>query len=99
MKTLTNFIVYIYILVIFASCQGERFRSDKNNKLTRKQKVACDFHAKQAIELTQENIEKRDQKEKTSRKKLEKQQAVLNELNKPNRAKRYQKHTGNFKFY
>lgn len=82
------------------SCAKERYRTDRNNKLSKHTEKASDYLAKQSIELTQENIDNRKITERKSRKKLEKQQKELNEANaRTSKVKSPKKHLGNFKFY
>lgn len=90
----------IMVNLTFSSCQRERYRKDRKNKQTRHTIKASDYLAKQAIELTQENIENRESTEKKARKIQEKQQKELNEANRrTSKVAPAKKHKGNFKFY
>lgn len=94
--------IYVCVISILlcSSCFSERYRTDRRNRLTEKQKVQNDFHANQAVELTQENIENRDVNKKAARKRNTVIQEQLNELNaKESKVKPAKKHSGNFKFY
>ena len=88
------------ILFSFSSCQKEQYRKDRGNKMTKKSKIASDYLANQAVDLTQDNIEKRGQTEKKSRKELIKKQRELNSANETSsKVKKGKKHSGNYKFY
>lgn len=98
--TLRLLIVIILISMFFFSCQSERYRKDRKNRLTRHAEKASDYLANQSIELTQENIDNRKVTVRKSRKRLEKHQQELNEANqKTSKVKPAKKHKGNFKFY
>jgi hypothetical protein len=84
----------------FCSCERERYRQDRKNRLSKHTIKASDYLAKQAIELTQENIDNRESTEKKDRKRQEKLQKELNEANKrTSKVAPEKKHKGNFKFY
>lgn len=98
--------VFKYVVVILlvasglASCQSERYRKDRKNKMTKHAKKASDYLANQSIELTQNNIEKRKVTDRKSRKRLEKKQKELNEANqRSSKVKAAKKQNLNFKFY
>ena len=88
------------MLAFFSSCQKEQYRKDRKNKLTKHAKKSSDYLANQSIELTQNNIAKREVTDKKARKRLEKHQEELNEANqRTSKVKPLKKHRGNFKFY
>lgn len=100
MKVYQEFCIGIIILSMLGSCNGERYRTDRKNKLTKKAKIASDYLANQAVEITQQNIDTRQTNEKSARRALNKQQSELNEANaKTSKVKKQKKHAGNFKFY
>jgi len=93
-------ILLTLVSFIFTTCQSERYRKDRKNKLSKHTVKASDYLAKQAIELTQENIENRESKEKKDRRRQEKLQRELNEANKrTSKVVPIKKTKGNFKFY
>ena len=67
--------------------------------MTKKAKVASDYLANQAVELTQENIDNKESTEKSTHKRKRKQQKELNELNNRSKVKESKKHSGNFNIY
>jgi hypothetical protein len=100
LNTKTVLLILVLVPLCFLSCQRERYRKDKKNRLSRHAVKASDFLAKQAIEITQENIENRESNEKKARKRQEKLQKELNEANKTtSKVVPVKKHKGNFKFY
>ncbi|MBO9699086.1 MAG: hypothetical protein J7604_02690 [Sporocytophaga sp.] len=93
-------ILLTLVSFFFTTCQSERYRKDRKNKLSKHTIKASDYLAKQAIALTQENIENRENTEKKDRKRQEKLQKELNEANKrTSKVAPVKKHKGNFKFY
>ena len=93
------YLSFLFVL-LFSSCQKDRFRSDSKNRMTRKATIANDYLANQSIEITQSNIEKREVTDKKSRKKLARQQKELNEANQSSsKVKKPKRHSGNYKFY
>lgn len=100
MRVFKTVVVLIALALLFSSCQSERYRKDRKNKLTKHADKASDYLANQAVEMTQENIKNRKTTDKKSRKRLEKQQKELNEANnRASKVKPLKKHRGNFKFY
>jgi len=89
--------------LIFISCSAEkRFQSDRSNRLTKKAKVSHHHLAKQAIVITQENIENKETRQKLSRKEQIRHQKELNELNNQSSKvakKKKKKFSGDFMFY
>jgi|GEM_PF-6325645 len=86
--------------LIFQACKG--YEKDTDYRMTKKEKQATNYLSNQAEKITQENIKKRSATEKKDRKRSEKLQQQLNELNsKTSKAKKRQpkKHTGEFKLY
>lgn len=95
-----SIVVTILISIFFFSCQSERYRKDRKNRLTRHAEKASDYLANQSIELTQEDIDNRKVTDRKSRKRLERHQKELNEANqRTSKVKPAKKHKGNFKFY
>lgn len=100
MRVLKNTVLVFLLALVLISCNRERYRTDRRNKLTRHTKRASDYLANQSIELTQKNIANKKGTDKKSRKRLEKQQKDLNEANaRTSKVKSPKKHLGNFKFY
>jgi septin family protein len=100
MRVLKIALVHIALVLLFSACQSERYRKDRENKLTKHADKASDYLADQAVTMTQENIKNRNTTEKKSRKRLEKQQKELNEANnRASKVKPLKKHRGDFKFY
>lgn len=92
--------VLIMILFFFCSCQTERYRTDRRNRLTKKAEQASDYLAKQSIELTQENIENKEKNRRRARRRLERLQRALNELNAQSKKEKTKgSHQVEFKFY
>ena len=86
--------------VILQACKG--YEKETDYRMTKKEKQANNYLQNQAEKITQENIKKRPVTEKKDRKRSEKLQRQLNELNsKTSKAKKRQpkKHTGEFKLY
>jgi hypothetical protein len=97
---MSKFILIILSGMLLLSCAPERYRKDKANRLSDKADLASDFHAKQAVNFTQRNIDRKDKTEKQTNKRKEKIQDQLNELNAPKKvAKTTRKHTGRFNLY
>lgn len=100
MKIWNYLLLGLFVLTILVSCQKEQYRKDRRNRLTKHAKKSSDYLANQSIELTQNNIAKRDVTDKKARKRLEKHQEELNEANqRTSKVKPAKKHRGNFKFY
>jgi hypothetical protein len=71
----------LVLALILISCNRERYREDRKNKMTRRAKVASNYLSAQAVKLTQENIKNKESLEKKSVKRKAKMQEELNELN------------------
>lgn len=90
----------LFILLLLWACQGERYRKDRTNQMTKKAKVASSYLSIQAVKVTHDNIENKPENFKSSRKRMEKMQKDLNELNsKTSKVKKPKKHSGEFNFY
>lgn len=90
----------LVFLLIMLACKG--YEKDTDYRMTKKEKHAANYLSNQAEKITQENIKKRPVTENKDRKRSEKLQRQLNELNsKTSKAKKRQqkKHTGEFKLY
>jgi len=86
--------------MLMVSCAPERYRKDKANRMSDKAALANDFHAKQAINFTQRNLDRKEKTERKTNKRKEKIQEQLNELNAPKKVVRTtRRHTGRFNLY
>jgi hypothetical protein len=104
MKKIFSYIFIVLVLsLIFLSCSSEkRFKSDHTNRMTKRARIADDHLARQAVVITQENIDNKESNQKKSQKRQSLQQNNLNELNKhTSKAKKYKKKkfSGDFMFY
>ena len=94
-----KFVALISFLVLQA-CKS--YEKDTDYRMTKKEKQANNYLSNQAEKITQENLRKRPATERKDRKRSEKLQQHLNELNsKTSKAKKRhpKKHTGEFKLY
>ena len=64
-----NYVVAFIGVILLISCQSVRYRHDNKNRMTKKAEKAMTFLSDQAVEITQDNIDHRDQKDKESNKK------------------------------
>jgi hypothetical protein len=93
-------IILVIVMAFLSSCVGETYRTNKAHVLTEKQKRAHHFLARQAHELTSENIENRDANVKKANRRLAKQQEELNNANKKtSKVSKNKKFNGEFNFY
>jgi hypothetical protein len=100
MKNKSTILIPILLALCLSSCQRERYRTDKKNQLSKETKIANDYLAVQAIEMTQENIEKKESRTKASIKRKNKEQAELEALNSKGKTKKGNKrHSGIFYIY
>jgi hypothetical protein len=100
MKNTPLFIYIIFSFLLCISCTKEQYKTDNKNKMTKKESYASDYLAKQAVELTQENMKNRETNEKAAIKRNSKEQERLNNLNeKSSKVKKSKKHSGNFAIY
>jgi hypothetical protein len=92
--------ILMTLLLLICSCHRERYRTDRNNRLSKHAEKASDYLAKQSIELTQENIENKEKNRRKARRRLERLQQALNDLNSQSKKEKPEsRHKGNFKFY
>jgi hypothetical protein len=99
MKKYIWFVMMLFIMIGALSCQGERYRKDRSNRLTSKAERASDHHAKQAFKLTQRNLDRKDARQKASEKRKTKHQQHLNELNARSKVKSGKASSGKFTIY
>ena len=91
----------LVLVLILCSCNRERYREDRKNKMTRRAKIASNYLAAQAVKLTQENIKDKESTEKKSVKRKEQMQEELNKLNATTKVKipQKQRFKGKFNIY
>ena len=92
-------ILAVIILLATQACQ--RGMKDTDYRMTKKEKEASSYLSNQAEKITKENLKNRLTNEKKARRKNEKMQKDLTELNhKTSKVKKRQKkHTGEFRLY
>jgi hypothetical protein len=96
----THYIIIALICFISSSCMKDSYKTDKTYELSKQSKKTHHFWAKQAHELTSQNIEDREKNEKKARKKSLKQQEELNSANsKTSKAAKKKNFSGEFSIY
>ena len=97
-KFLSVYWILLFLLMA-TSCFKETYRKDRRNKMTKKSRIANYFHSKQAVKITQDNLDKKEIKVKKGLKEREKQQREM--VNKGDKSKGLSKpkHEGKFAFY
>lgn len=85
-KQIAIFILLITSLIM-QSCNSERYRRDRRNKMSTRAKNSQHYLSKQAKQITAKNIKGKDAKFKEAEKRKAKQQEDLNELNRPKNRK------------
>lgn len=93
------YVASLLLLLLALSCYKEQYKKDRKNKMTRRAKIASNYLANQAIELTQENIENKDVTARKAEKRKKRQQKELNELNSRSKVRPVKKHSGTFNLY
>jgi Flp pilus assembly protein TadB len=94
-KFIAACLLLISVLII-QSCNVERYRRDRRNRMSARAKKSQHYLSKQAKEITAKNIKGKDAKFKEAEKRKAKQQEDLNALNRPKNKK---VHTGKFIVY
>ena len=94
----TNILILLLIACFVAalSCNSTRYRKDRDNRMSKREKTSQHYLAKQAKEITSKNIKGKDAKFKEAEKRKAKHQADLNAINKT-KSKKVQ--TGKFTVY
>lgn len=92
-------LVSIVVLLLSVGCVGERYRKDKNNRMTRKAKIANDYLAQQAVKLTKFNLSRKEKNEQIALKRKRRAQNRLNDLNSKSNVRQKGKHSGDFIIY
>ena len=83
-------------ILLTQACNPSRYRKDRRNRMSKREKTSQHYLAKQAKEITAKNIKGKDAKFKEAEKRKAKQQADLNEVNRPKNKK---VQTGKFLVY